>query len=89
MVICMLWSLTGLHAHTAWIIISALISSKKPVTWKKTQRISLFHAIHQDRISDKVNTVAERVHLNFLGFERRDSESKNSFLANLDGLHLP
>jgi len=30
---------------------------------EKTQRISLFHAIHQDRISDKVNTVAERVHL--------------------------
>jgi len=23
----------------------------------------LFHVIHQDRISDKVNTVAERVHL--------------------------
>jgi len=30
---------------------------------KITQCISLFHAIHQDRISDKANTVAERVHL--------------------------
>jgi len=30
---------------------------------EKTQRISLLQAIHQDRIADKVNTVAERVHL--------------------------
>jgi len=30
---------------------------------EKTQRISLFQAIHQDRIADKVNTVAEHVHL--------------------------
>jgi len=36
--------------------------SKNPIAWKK-QGISLFHAIHQDRISDKVNTVAELVHL--------------------------
>jgi len=52
---------------------------------KKKQRLSLFHAIHQYHILDKVNTVAERVHL--IGFERRDSELKNSFLAKLDGPH--
>jgi len=39
------------------------INTKKPVDWKKSQRISLFHAYHQDRITDKVNTVAERVQL--------------------------
>jgi len=53
----------SLHAPTAWTIISALINTKKPIAWKKTQPISPFHAIHQDRISDKVNTVVERVHL--------------------------
>jgi len=31
MVIFTLWSLPGLHAHTAWTIISALINSKKPI----------------------------------------------------------
>jgi len=66
MVIFTLWSTPGLHAHTAWIIISALSNSKKPIAWKKSQRILLFHAIHQDRISDKVNTVTESVHL--IGF---------------------
>jgi len=62
LVIFTLPSMPDLNAHTAWIIISALITSKKSIAWKKTQRISLFHAIHQDRISDKVNTVAERIH---------------------------
>jgi len=38
-------------------------NSKKPIAWKKIQRISLFHAIHQDCISDNVNTVSECVHL--------------------------
>jgi len=45
-------SLCGPHA-SVWTTLA----------WKKTQRISLLYAIHQDRISDKVNTVAERVHL--------------------------
>jgi len=45
------------------VIISALINSKKPIAWKKTQCISLFQAIHQDCNADEVNTVAERVHL--------------------------
>jgi len=66
-----------------------MITPKSQYSGKKTQRISLFHAINQDRISDKVNKVAERVHLILLGFERRNSESKNSFLANLDGPHWP
>jgi len=56
-------SLPCLHAQTAWIIISALTNTKYPIAWKKTQRISLFQAIHQDRISDKVNMIAERIHL--------------------------
>jgi len=38
---------------------------------EKTQWISLFHAIHQDRISDKVNTVVERVHPWFTGFWKK------------------
>jgi len=36
---------------------------QKANSLEKTQRISLFQAIHQDLISDKVNTAAERVHL--------------------------
>jgi len=40
MVIFTLWSLPGLHAHIAWIIISTLINSKKPIVWKK---LNAFH----------------------------------------------
>jgi len=36
---------------------------QKVNSFEITQRISPFHVIHQDRISDKANTVAERVHL--------------------------
>jgi len=36
---------------------------------EKTQRISLFHAVYQHRISDKVNTVTERVQL--IGFWKK------------------
>jgi len=64
MVIFIIPILPGLHAQTTWIIISALINTKK--AWKKT--LNAFHyfpAIHQDRISDKVNSVAERVELIF------------------------
>jgi len=50
------------------------ISTRK--AWKKL--VPLFDAIHQDHISDKVNMVVD-----LLGFERRDNESKNSFLINL------
>ena len=40
MVIFTLPILTGLHDQTAWIIISALINSKKPIAWKK---LNAFH----------------------------------------------
>jgi len=55
-------SLPDLHAQTVWIITSVLINTKKPIAWKKLH-ISLFQAVHQDRISDTVNTVAERTYL--------------------------
>jgi len=40
----LLWSLSlpGLHAHTAWIIISALITPKKPIAWKKPNAFHYF-----------------------------------------------
>ena len=51
-----------------------------------TQRISLFHASRQDRIWDKVNTVAERVHLIYiLSFERTDSKTWWTALAIMIG----
>jgi len=40
MVIFTLRSLPGLHAHTAWIIIKALINSKQAIAWKK---LNAFH----------------------------------------------
>jgi len=40
MVIFTVQNLPGLHAHTTWITISALINSKKPIAWKK---LSAFH----------------------------------------------
>jgi len=42
MVISTLWSLPGLHAHAAWIIISALINSRKPIAWKKLNALHYF-----------------------------------------------
>jgi len=63
-------NLPGLHAQTAWIIISALINPKKPIAWKKNNALPI-HVIHQDRISDKVNTVAGRVHLIYWVFKER------------------
>jgi len=41
---------------------------QKAKAWKNS-RISLFNVIHQDRISDKVNTVAERGHLIYCVFK--------------------
>jgi len=43
----------------------------------------LFHVINQDRISDEVNSVAERVHLIYWVLKTKNSESKNSFLTTL------
>jgi len=42
MVIFTLRNLTGLHAQTAWIIISALINSKKSIAWKKLNEFHYF-----------------------------------------------
>jgi len=42
MVISTLWSLPGLHAYAAWIIISALINSRKPIAWKKLNALHYF-----------------------------------------------
>jgi len=83
MVIFTLWSLPGLHAHSAWIIISALINSKKSIAWKKTQRISLFHAIHQNCISDKVNAVAERALMIYWVLKEEIADQKIASLQTL------
>jgi len=74
MVIFTLPSLPGLSAQRASIIISALIDTKKPIAWNKTQRIALFQAIHEECLSDKVNTVAELVHLIYWVLEGRERE---------------
>jgi len=82
MVTFALSSLPGLHAQTAWITISALINIKKPLAWKR-QPISLFHAIHQDRISNEVNTIAERVHLIYWALKEEIANQKIASLQTL------
>ena len=87
MVIFTLQNLPDLNANTTWIIISALINSKVN-SLEKTQRISLFHAIHQGRSLDKVDKVAECIHLIYCVL-KKDSESQYSYPANLDGPDWP
>jgi len=43
---------------------------QKANSLEKTQRISLFDAVHQDRISNNVNTVAESIQL-ITGFRKK------------------
>ena len=89
MVMFTLPSFPGISAQTAWITISALINTKKPIAWNKTQRIGLFQAIHQDCLSDKVNTVAERVHLIYWVLEEELTNRKIASFANHVGPQWP
>jgi len=56
---------------------------QKANSLEKTQRVSLFHAIHPDRISDKVNTVAERLHLIYRVLKEQIANQKTASLQNL------
>jgi len=56
---------------------------QKANSLEKTQRISLFHAIHHDRISDKVNTVDDRVHLIFWVLKEEIANQKIASLQTL------
>jgi len=48
-----------------------------------TQRISPFHVIHQDRISDKVHMVADRVHLTYWVLKEEIANRKIASLKTL------
>jgi len=50
---------------------------------EKSQRISLFHAIHQDRISDKANKVAERLRLIYCALKKEITNRKIASLQTL------
>jgi len=56
---------------------------QKANSLEKTQRVSLFHAIHPDRISDKVNTVAEHLHLIYCVLKEQIANRKTASLQNL------
>ena len=87
MVIFTLLTLPGLHAKTAWIIVSALINSKKPIVWKKVNAFHYSRLFIRIAFQIKFNTVAERVHLIYWVLKEDIANRKISFLANLDEPH--
>ena len=53
------------------------------ISMKKNQRASLFHCMHQDRITNKVSTVAERVHLIYWVMKEEIANRKIASLQTL------
>ena len=53
------------------------------ISMEKNQRASLFHCMHQDRITNKVSTVAERVHLIYWVMKEEIANRKIASLQTL------
>jgi len=84
MVIFTLPSLPVLHAQNTWIINHLICDQYQNANKLEiSQCFSLFHAIHQDRISDKVNTVAERILLVFCVLKQEITNQKIISLQTL------
>ena len=59
---------------------------QKAISQEKSSRASLFYAIHQNCISHKVNTVAERVHLIYWILKEEMANQKTAPLQTLHWL---
>ena len=54
------------------------------ISMEKNQRATLFHCMHQDRITNKVSTVAERVHFIWLVMKEETANRKIASYQTLE-----